>query len=86
MINFYHIHQLFNVILTFFKTQSVQLAQDIINVNYNNDSFINRLECHDLRVRRIKIVFFNELNSIKIEKILQISRTLCINVQLFSLN
>ena len=31
-------------------------------------------------------MFFNELDSIKIEKILQILRTLSINVQLFSLN
>ena len=31
-------------------------------------------------------MFFNELNSIKIKKILQILRTLNINVQLFSLN
>ena len=31
-------------------------------------------------------MFLNEFNSIKIKKILQISRTLCINVQLFSLN
>ena len=31
-------------------------------------------------------MFFNELNSIKIEKILQILRTLSINIQLFLLN
>ena len=60
--------------------------QDIIDVSHNNDNFINRLECHDFRVRRIEIVLFNELNSIKIKKILQILRTLSINVQLFSLN
>ena len=86
MISLYYIHQLFNAILTFFKIQNVELAQDIINVNHNDNSFVNCFKCHDLRVQRIEIVFFNELNSIKIEKILQISRTLSINVQLFSLN
>ena len=60
--------------------------QDIVDVCHNNDNFINDFKRYNLRIRKIKIMFLNELNSIKVKKILQISRTLCINIQLLSLN
>ena len=86
MIIFYHIHQFFNVILIFFKIQDIQFTQNIVNVCHNNDNFINNFKCYDFRIQRIEIVLSHEFNSIKVKKILQVSRTLRINVQLFLLN
>ena len=72
--------------MTFFKIQNIQFTQDIINVRHNNDNLINNLKRYNLNIQKIEIVFSNELDSIKIKKILQISRTLRINIQLPSLN
>ena len=86
MIVFYYIHQLFNVILTFFKIQNIQFSQNIIDVRHNNDSLVNNFKHHNFNIREIEIVFSNKFNSIKVRKALQISKTLRINIQLFSLN
>ena len=60
--------------------------QNIIDVRHDDDNFVNNLKRHDFRIQKIEIMFSNKFNSIKIKKILQISRTLYINIQLFSLN
>ena len=86
MIIFYHIHQLLNVILTFFKIQNIQFTQNIVDVRHDNDNFVNNFKRYNFSIRKIKIVFLNEFNLIEIRKILQVSRTLNINIQLFSLN
>ena len=61
-------------------------TQDIDNVCYDDDNFVNNFKRHDFRIRKNEIIFLNEFDSIKVRKILQISKTLCINIQLFSLN
>ena len=60
--------------------------QDIVNVCHNDDNFVNNFKRHNFRIRKIEIMFSNKFNLIKIRKILQILRTLRINVQLTSLN
>ena len=60
--------------------------QDIVDICHDNDNFINNFKRHDLCIRKIKIMFSNEFDSIKVRKILQISKILRINIQLSSLN
>ena len=72
--------------MIFLEIQDIQFTQDIINVRHDDDNFINSFKRHDLNIQKIEIVLSNELNLIKIKKILQVSRTLRINIQLFLLN
>ena len=60
--------------------------QDIVDVCHDDDNFVNNFKHYDFNIRKIEIIFLNEFNSIKVKKILQVSRTLRINIQLFSLN
>ena len=70
MIILYHVHQLFNVILTFLEIQGIQLTQNIVDVRHDDDNLVNNLKRHDFSIRKIEIMFSNELNSIKVRKIL----------------
>ena len=54
--------------------------QDIVDVRHDNDNFINNLKRYNLNIQKIEIMFLNELDSVKVKKTLQVSRTLRINI------
>ena len=54
--------------------------QNIVDVCHNNNNFINNFKRYDFRIQKIEIMLLNEFDSIKVKKILQISRTLRINI------
>ena len=68
LICFHQIYQFIDAVFTFLRAQGIQLSQSIIDVNHDNYSFVNKLKYHDVRIRKVKIVFANQLDSIKIWK------------------
>ena len=70
LIRSYQIYQFVNVIFTFLWIQDIQLSQSIVDVDHDNHSLVNKLKYHDVRIKRVEIVFTNQLDSIKIRKFL----------------
>ena len=59
LIRLYQIYQFVNAIFIFLRVQDIQLLQSIINVDHDNYNLVNKLKYHDVRIRKIKIVFAN---------------------------
>ena len=68
LIRLYQFYQFVNVIFSFLRAQDIQFLQSIVNISHDNHNLVNKLKYHDVRIRRIKIVFTNQFNSIKIRK------------------
>ena len=68
LIHFYQIYQFIDAIFAFLRAQSIQFSQSIVDVGHDNHSLVNKLKYHDVRIRKIKIVLANQLDSIRIRK------------------
>ena len=68
LIRFYQIYQFIDAIFILFWAQDIQFSQNIVDVDHDNHSLVNKFKYHDVRIRKIKIVFANQFDSIKIRK------------------
>ena len=64
----YQIYQFVDAIFIFFRAQDIQLSQSNVGVDRDNHNLVNKLKYHDVQIRKIKIVFANQFDSIKIRK------------------
>ena len=68
LIRFYQIYQFIDAIFIFLRAQNIQFSQNVIDINHDDHNLVNKLKYHDVRIRKVKIVLANQLNSIKIRK------------------